>query len=67
METKLKEYYENRHLHLEIYLIRIKNIINLKCMFEGYQSLLSLPDISKFNTSNVTNLNTINNCSVGID
>ena len=32
------------------------NVINMRSMFEYYSSLTSLPDISKWNTNNVTDM-----------
>ena len=44
---------------LKIKLIGIKNITNINSMFLDCFSLISLPDISKWNTNNVTNMNFI--------
>ena len=41
---------------LEIKLKGINKIKNMSCMFCGCLSLLSLPDISKWNTYNVTDI-----------
>ena len=46
---------------LEIKLIGINNIIDASCMFWGCISLISLPDISKWNTINVTNIGSLFN------
>ena len=49
---------------IEIKLKGIKNVINMGYMFRCCESLLSLPDISKWNTSNVTNMeNLFDRCS----
>ena len=32
------------------------NVTDISCMFHGCSSLLSLPDISKWNTNNVTKM-----------
>ena len=45
--------------NLIIKLIENKNIRDMSSMFDGCSSLLSLPDISKLNTNNVTNMNKI--------
>ena len=42
---------------LKIKLKGILNITNMSCMFNGCIFLSSLPDISKWNTSNVKNMN----------
>ena len=47
---------KNDHV-LAITLKGINTIINAKDMFYGCSSLLSLPDISKWETKNVTNIN----------
>ena len=60
----IKEKKEN----LEVVLLGIKNIINMSYMFcggkgnyleTGCKSLISLPDISKWNTKNINNMNHI--------
>ena len=43
--------YDNNETNIKIY------ITNSHCMFRGCKSLMSLPDISKWNTSNVKNMN----------
>ena len=57
---KLTEFLEvkkiGRSKILEIKLIGINNIIDASCMFWGCYSLISLTDISKWNTNNVTNI-----------
>ena len=40
---------------LEIKLKGINNVNDISCMFGGCSSLLSLPDISKWNINNVNN------------
>ena len=52
LELKNKGNKEN----IEIKLIGINNVINARCMFWGADSLISLPDISKWNTNNVSNI-----------
>ena len=52
-EYNIENYKKNR---LEIKLKVINNIIDMSYMFYNCQSLLSLPDISKINTSNVINM-----------
>ena len=42
---------------LKIKLIEIKHITNMSEMFYNCSSLVSLPDISKWNTANVTYMN----------
>ena len=44
---------------IEIKLIENKHITNMSNMFRDYSSLVSLPDISKWNTMNVTDMNSI--------
>ena len=48
-------FYDNKK-EFEIKLKGINNIINMSCMFYGCESLSSLPDISKWNTSNVNDM-----------
>ena len=61
-EFELSEYFEfkeNKELNkniLEIKLIGIKNISNASAMFSGCSSLISLGDISKWNTSKITRM-----------
>ena len=52
-EYNVKNYKKNK---LEIKLKGIKNITNMSYMFSGCSSLISLPDISKWNNNNVTNM-----------
>ena len=55
----LAEYYELNNTEkseLEIKLKGINNIINTRCMFYECSSLISLPDISKWNTSKVKDM-----------
>jgi len=47
--------YNNNNI-LKIKLIGIDNITDMSNMFDGCSSLLSLPDISKWNANNVTNM-----------
>ena len=61
-EYELKEYlkdideeYDNKE-EFEIKLKGINNITNMSYMFYGCESLSSLPDISKWNTSNVNDM-----------
>ena len=58
---ELSEYLELNNIGnnkiLEIKLIGINNVINASYMFCGCESLISLPDISKWNTNNVTDMN----------
>ena len=44
---------------LKIKLKGITNITNMSCMFSHCSSLLSLPDISKWNTNTITNMNNL--------
>ena len=44
---------------LKIKLKEIKSITNMSCMFDGCNSLTSLPDISNWNTNNVTDMSGI--------
>ena len=58
----IKNYNKNK---LEIKLKGINNVNDMECMFEGCSSLLSLPDISKWNTNNVINMSYMfNGCSL---
>ena len=42
----------------------MRNVKDIKYMFKGSHLLLSLPDISKWNTSNVTNMTSLfNGCN----
>ena len=52
------EYYKikNNNKNLEIKIKRIENAIYMSSMFEGCSSLSNLPDISKWNTNNVTSM-----------
>ena len=43
-------------MKIKIKLKEIKTITNMSCMFDGCSSLLSLPDFSNWNTSNVTDM-----------
>ena len=54
-EEELDEFYcgELKEKELEITLINIKNIIDMRAIFSGCDSLISLPDISEWDTSNV--------------
>ena len=57
---ELSEYFEIKNFAnnniLQFKLIGINNITNMEDMFYYCESLVSLPDISKWNTSNVTNM-----------
>ena len=46
----------NNNNKLKIILKGINNVTNINDMFYNCLSLLSLPDISKWNTNNVTNM-----------
>ena len=50
------EKYKNNNNKLKIILKGIDNIKNMSNMFDGCSSLSLLPDISKWNTNNVTNM-----------
>ena len=50
------ENYKNNNNKLKIILKRIDNVTNMSCMFRGCSSLLSLPDISKWNINKATNM-----------
>ena len=50
------ENYKNNNNKLKIILKGIDNIRNMSSMFSGCSSLLSLPDISKWNTNIVTDM-----------
>ena len=67
VEVKICTYYDKynkNHDILEIKLKGIKNITNMSHMFDYCKSLLSLPDISKWNTNKVTDMSYIfSNCS----
>ena len=60
IEKEIKEYiYINNDYNkdkLEIKLKEIKTITNMSHMFDGCESLLSLPDIFKWDTKNVTDM-----------
>ena len=62
-EHELSDYIEIKNLRkiekniLEIKLIGIEDIRNAYCMFYDCSSLISLPDISEWNTKNVTHMN----------
>ena len=45
--------------HYHLYLIFLNGITNMSSMFCGCNSLASLPNISKWNTSNVTSMSGI--------
>ena len=61
-EYELKEYFNdiddeyNNKDEIKIKLKGINNITDMSFMFDGCNSLSSLPDISKWNTSNVNNM-----------
>ena len=57
-EFELMEYYDNKDNKLEIKLKlkKIGNFVDISYMFFGCSSLLSLSDISKWDTSNVINM-----------
>jgi len=55
-EYNIKKYKNNK---LKIKLEGINNITDMSFMFEGCLSLISLPDISKFNTNNIKYMNSI--------
>ena len=58
-EYELNEYFNisyNIKDELKIKLRGINNIINMSCMFYECSSLLSIPDISKWNTQNLINI-----------
>ena len=58
-EYDLQEFFEVDKLKrnkLEIILMGIENITDMSHLFEGCNTLLSIPNISKWNTSNVTNI-----------
>ena len=68
-EKELCEYYNNNDdfdndiLYVKLYIN--KNFNDMSFMFHRCSSLLSLPDISKWNTSNVTNFRCMfSNCSL---
>ena len=65
-EMNLSLFYTNKRNEniLEIKLVNINNITDMSYMFFGCDSLMFLPDISKWNTSNVTNMKSMfHNCS----
>ena len=67
-EYELTKYFEfennaNEDI-LEIKLEGIKNIINMSCMFLDCPSLISLSDLDKWNTSNITNMSSVFNNNV---
>ena len=56
---ELTDYYDNkekRNTIIGINLIGIEKVVDMSYMFKGCSSLLSIPDISKWNTSNVKNM-----------
>ena len=58
-EYELMECYEiegNNNNKIEIKIKGIENVVNMGYMFEGCSSLLSLPDISKWNINNVNDI-----------
>ena len=59
-EYKLEQYFELKNNKnkdtLEIKLKGIKNVTDMRGMFTRCSTLLSVPDISNWNTSNVTNM-----------
>ena len=58
-EYELNEYFDipnNIKDELKIKLRGIDDITNMSCIFYECSSLLSIPDISKWNTSNVINM-----------
>ena len=63
---ELSEYFEIKNFAnnniLQFKLIGINNITNMEDMFHDCESLVSLPDISKWNTSNVTNMKEMFSC-----
>ena len=64
---KLKKFYDNETSNIEeieVKLIGIDKITDMKYMFCGCSSLLSLPDISNWDTSKVTDMKYMfNGCS----
>ena len=46
----------NKNKILKIKIKGIENITNMSYMLDGCSSLLNLPDISKWNTNNVTDM-----------
>jgi len=52
-EYNIKQYKNNK---LKIKLEGINNITDMSFMFEGCSSLISLPDISKWNTNNIKDM-----------
>ena len=64
-EYELREYInikDNKKEKIEIKLKGINNIKNMSHMFAECKSLSSLPEISKWNTSNVTYMNGMFSC-----
>ena len=58
-EYEIKEKYNVKNYNNNILKIKLEGINNIKDMsyiFRGCSSLLSLPDISKWNTNNVYNI-----------
>ena len=55
----IENYTKNKLDYSQIKLKNINNITNMACMFRSCSSLSSLPDISKWNTSNVINMSSI--------
>ena len=63
-EQELKEkyvfgYFEQIKDKLQIKLKAINNIIDIYCMFNSFPSLLSIPDISNWNTIIITDMSQI--------
>ena len=60
----LKKYFETSDMNendntLQIYLLGINNIKNIKRMFKGCKALISVTDISKLNIANFTDISEI--------
>ena len=55
----IKKYSKEKYDKLNLKLRYINNITDMSCLFSGCVSLLSLPDISKWNTFNIKNMEDI--------
>ena len=59
-ESEIKSFYYAKNYRSNILIIKLKginNVTNMSSMFDRCSSLLSLPDISKWNTNNVIDMN----------
>ena len=59
MELNQHYYSQSVNKNIEIILIGVEKVTDMSYMFYGCNSLSSLPDISKWNTSNVTDMSSM--------